>query len=281
MRNAGAFIFVHGRPDQIKTLETLKACGYTGQWWLVADDLDPTLREYQGRYPGRVLVFSKAEVRKGFDMLDNFDGPDSVVVFARNVCWKLAREQRLTHFVQLDDDYNNISYTAKPDGSYGDERVYQLDRVFETYFDLLDCDSRIACVGFAQGGDLTGGSNSAMFKCLVRRKAMNAIFCRTDRSVVYNGRLSEDINAYLIGGQTGRLFLTFGRVRLRQQPPAEREGGITETYNRLGFYAQAFYSFMVAPSFIRIIYAPQLGRVHQESRHAYAYPRILHERHRK
>ena len=55
------FILSNGRPDNIKTLETLQRSGYTGKWYIVIDDEDPTGNQYKSTYGDKVLVFSKAK----------------------------------------------------------------------------------------------------------------------------------------------------------------------------------------------------------------------------
>jgi len=52
------FILTHKRPDNQITLETLRRGNYSGKVYLVVDDLDPTLPEYQRLYGDKVLTFS-------------------------------------------------------------------------------------------------------------------------------------------------------------------------------------------------------------------------------
>lgn len=40
------FILSYGRPNNIITLNTLKKCGYTGEWYIVIDNEDDTADEY-------------------------------------------------------------------------------------------------------------------------------------------------------------------------------------------------------------------------------------------
>ena len=40
------FILTHGRPDNLITLNTLKQCGYTGNYYLVIDNEDKRANEY-------------------------------------------------------------------------------------------------------------------------------------------------------------------------------------------------------------------------------------------
>lgn len=64
------FILSHGRPRNIKTLRTLKKCGYTGEWYVVIDDEDDTEAEYRELYGDKVLQFNKKEISETFDTGD-------------------------------------------------------------------------------------------------------------------------------------------------------------------------------------------------------------------
>ena len=48
--NFAVFILTHGRPDNIKTLKTLKNCGYTGKIYYIVDNEDKTIKNYQDNY---------------------------------------------------------------------------------------------------------------------------------------------------------------------------------------------------------------------------------------
>ena len=47
MRNDFAiFILSHGRADNVKTLDTIKTCGYTGKWYVIIDNEDKQAQKY-------------------------------------------------------------------------------------------------------------------------------------------------------------------------------------------------------------------------------------------
>jgi len=67
------FILTHGRPTNIKTMATLKECGYTGRLYLVVDDEDKTLDKYIANFgKDRVVVFNKKEMADQVDEGNNF-----------------------------------------------------------------------------------------------------------------------------------------------------------------------------------------------------------------
>lgn len=53
------FILTHGRPDNLITLNTLKQCGYTGNYYLVIDNEDKRANEYFEKYRKKVIQFDK------------------------------------------------------------------------------------------------------------------------------------------------------------------------------------------------------------------------------
>ena len=49
-KDFAVFILTHGRPDNVKTLSTLKKCGYTGKIYFIVDNEDKTIEQYQNNY---------------------------------------------------------------------------------------------------------------------------------------------------------------------------------------------------------------------------------------
>jgi len=97
--NYAVFILTHGRPDKVMTYRTLRRSGYTGKIYLICDDEDKTLSKYQEKYKDEVVVFSKKDYEKKFDIMDNFKG-NKVIVYARNACYDIARSLGLDHFFE-------------------------------------------------------------------------------------------------------------------------------------------------------------------------------------
>ena len=97
------FILSNRRPTNIKTLDTLEKCGYTGKWYIVIDDEDPTGEQYKKTFGDRVLVFSKAKVAEITDSCDT-SKDRRTPLWARNACWDLAKQVNCRFFCQLDDD---------------------------------------------------------------------------------------------------------------------------------------------------------------------------------
>ena len=100
------FIITYKRTDNQITYKTLKRGKYTGKIIFVLDDGDDTIDAYCEKYgKENIQVFHKYE---DFDIGDNLTDHKGVPVYARNICFKIAREKGYKYFVQLDDDYPKI-----------------------------------------------------------------------------------------------------------------------------------------------------------------------------
>jgi hypothetical protein len=280
-------ILTHRRPDRVHTLALLERCGYTGETFLVVDDEDPTLGEYQRRYGDRVVVFSKQEGRRITDDADN-TGAGKGVVYARNMCWRIAEGLGLTHFLVLDDDYNGLRLRWLSDMTYTSKtRIKRrADDVFAAMCEFLDVSGALS-VTMSQGGDHIGGGGSSDNKRgpTAKRKAMNTFFCRTDRPFQFYGRLNEDVNAYVTLGRKGGLFLMPMQAHMAQMETQSNAGGLTEIYLDAGTYFKSFLSVMWEPSCVKVTSMgdPRAAknRIHHAVDWNAAVPKIVPERYRR
>lgn len=278
----GVFILTHGRPDRVHTYETMRKAGYTGPIWLIIDDEDKTGPEYRKRYGDQVLTFSKAEIAKRFDEADNFYKDRRSIVYARNACFDLARSVGCASFLQLDDDYTGFFYRFDADHKYGGWAVRSMDELCEAMVRWLE-GSPALTVAFSQGGDHIGGGESAGLRAIsAKRKAMNTFFCLTDRRFDFQGRINEDVNAYVGLGLRGGLFLSLMSVQVNQVQTQSNAGGMTELYLDSGTYVKTFYTLLFAPSCVKIGTMGRTNRrLHHKIRWRNAVPKLLRAEHKK
>ena len=110
-----AFILTHGRASSVITDKTLRKCGYTGRIIYVIDNEDAKADKYYEKYGmDDVVMFDKEAVSKTFDEADNFKDRRAIV-YARNVCFRLARE--MGYFDGKDEDFSFCEAYAYPDFS--------------------------------------------------------------------------------------------------------------------------------------------------------------------
>lgn len=279
-----AFILSHGRPNNIKTLDTLKRHGYRGKVYIVVDDGDKSLDEYKELHGDQVLVFNKLEVAKKFDRATNNDKMNTVI-YARNACFDLAREVGCRYFVQLDDDYTSFAFRFDQDLVYSYRQIKDLDQAFATVLEYYKS-TPFASIAISQGGDWIGGSESPFAKTITtKRKAMNSFFCDTEREFMFVGNINEDVNTYTYRQRQGLPFLTIFNIDLNQMQTQAQAGGMTDIYLDSGTYIKSFFSLLFAPSCVTVgeiqSTASSVARLHHSVAWENTAPKIIRERHKK
>jgi len=277
-----AFILTHGRPDRVKTYDTLRKAGYTGKVYIVIDDEDKTAEQYRAKFGDKVLQFCKAEVAARIDEGDNF-GDRRAIIYARNVCWDLARQVGCKFFIQLDDDYGGFYLRFDRDGNYlTGHQAKPLDRVLGLMVDFFNKSGSLA-VAMSQGGDWVGGGEGKLRS--LRRKAMNTFICSTDKPFQFFGRINEDVNTYTNLGRRGMVFFTITHAQVNQESTQSNKGGMTDLYVDSGTYIKSFYSVMYSPSCVQIgvLGDPRSPhfRIHHKINWHRTAPKIIRETYRK
>lgn len=281
-----AFILTHGRPDNVITYDTLRRQGYTGDIRLIIDNEDARGDEYRQRYGAEVIEFNKQQVSDTMDEGDNF-GDRRTIVYARNVCWRIAKEHGYTAFIQLDDDYTEFRHKVGSRGQYIEGipgqsvcQIRNLDAVFAAMTEFVRT-TRFKTICMGQGGDYLGGMDGDIWR-KPKRKAMNSFVCLTDRPFQFVGRVNEDVSTYALLGSRGDLFLTHMHIALQQAQTQKNSGGMSEMYLDSGTYVKSFYSVMFNPSGVRIsIIQSKYPRIHHQVRWRYTTPKILSVKSRK
>ena len=276
------FILSHGRADKLITLQTLKRCGYTGDYFIVIDNEDKTANDYYEKFGrDKVVMFDKKKRAKTVDTIDNFPGRNAVV-YARNECFDLAKRLGYTHFMEIDDDYTAISYRFNNKGQFKNKVVSNLDFIIKQMIELFE-KSGAHCLAFAQGGDFIGGEQGQFGKKIfLRRKVMNTMLCSPSRPFKYTGKINEDVNAYVREGIIGKLFFTTNIISINQMQTQANSGGLTDIYLDMGTYVKSFYTVVISPSSVKIsMMGNKNMRIHHKVNWRKTIPCILNERYKK
>jgi len=278
----GVLILSHGRADNVYTVETLTRCGYTGNIYFVLDDEDTTADQYRNQFgENNVIVFSKKEIAKTFDVGDSIQDLPPAVVYARNASFQIARDLGLDYFMQLDDDYTSFMFRWAEDKKLKHSYIKDMNKVFEAMIDFLDV-SNASTFAMAQGGDFMGGVGSTAATKPLLRKAMNSFLFKTDNPITFVGRINEDVNTYVVEGTRGELYLTSTALMLTQQQTQKNKGGLTEIYLEVGTYVKSFYTVMMAPSCVTV---RSMGTSHKRLHHSVKWnntvPKIISDKHKK
>lgn len=276
----GIFILTHGRARNVKTVQTLKKCGYTGRYWIVIDNEDDQEQEYRKIYGDKVLQFDKLLISKTFDTMD-LSEDRRTIVYARNVCFLLAKQVGIRYFLELDDDYKSFEFRWIEDNKLKVRQVADMDSICRIMVEFLK-DSQALTVAMAQGGDFIGGKDGGNYKQHVLRKAMNSFFCDVEKPFSFIGRINEDVNTYVHLGSIGQKIFTVTDVSLTQESTQHNSGGMSDVYLDAGTYLKSFYTVMVAPSCVVVaMMGDKHMRMHHKINWECAVPKILNQKYRK
>lgn len=275
------FILTHGRADTVLTKKALDAQGYTGKIYYVVDNEDDQIEKYKANFGAEnVIVFDKQKAVDRTDTMDSFN-EHRAIVYARNECFKIAKNLGLTYFLELDDDYTRFEYRTIRDGKLSSVRQKKMGRVFDLMLDFLDA-SGAKTVALAQGGDFVGGAGGGNFTKGCLRKAMNSFFFRTDSPIEFRGTMNEDVVTYTTEGSRGNLFLTYTKVMINQAATQSIKGGMSEAYLDGGTYLKSFYAVMSMPSAVKVgLMTSGHSRIHHRISWNNCVPKIISEKWRR
>jgi hypothetical protein len=281
-KDFAVFILTHGRPDNVKTVNTLKKCGYTGKTYFIVDNEDKTIEKYRKNFGSEwVKVFDKKAMADQVDEGNNFD-ERRTITHARNACFEIAKEIGITYFVQLDDDYTSFRYRWI-DKYITSGTVKKLDIYFDIILNFYK-NTNFLSIAFAQGGDFIGGEGCGMISNYKynSRKCMNSFFCSIEREFQFVGAMNEDVNTYATLGSRGNLFLTLPFIGLEQTPTQSNKSGITDMYLKYGTYCKGFTTVMMHPSSVNVaMMGFTQNRLHHRIKWINTTPMIINEKHRK
>ena len=284
IENFAVFILTHGRPNNVKTLKTLKKSGYTGDIYFIVDNEDKAIEKYKRNFGERwVKVFNKKAMADEIDEGNNFD-ERRTITHARNACFKIAEEIGVTYFIQLDDDYTAFEwrYESKCGKKLLVHKITNLDTILNLYLEFYK-NTNFKSIAFAQGGDFIGGvQNPYVQKRPLLRKCMNSFICSIDRKFQFIGAMNEDVNTYTTLGSKGVLFGTIPMISLTQTATQSNKSGITDMYQRFGTYCKAFTTVMMKPSSVMV---SMMNSNHQRIHHSISWnntvPKIIPEKVKK
>jgi len=247
--NYAVFIISHKRPE-VETLKTISGAGYTGKYFIVVDDKDTTIEEYKSRYGDHVLVFSKEEMLKETDTIDNYEILNAAV-YAMNYCIKYSREKGYKYIAIFDDDTKKISLRYESEGKLKSYDIRDFDKVLELYINFLE-KSNFLCVSFLPSARLIGGLKSDVWQKREYSNVANIFIIRTD-SPYFQGSLYQDLTYSVLNNYRGKLVKALLPVIYYQEPPENNlNGGLAETYTKYSKYTSIFHTVIACPSAVSI-----------------------------
>jgi hypothetical protein len=273
----------YGRPDNVKSLQSLLKSNYTGKWFIVIGDDDPKMEAYKSAFGDKCIVFNKGDYIAKSDRMGL--KITKVIMFARNACFDIAESLGLKYFQQFDDDYTGFFFPFTESLKYltSRPRIKSYDRAVQAMIDFyITTPEKCAAISFAQGGDFIGGDDPESrwgFKSL--RKCMNSWLCSTDRRFIFRGCMNEDVSAYTLMQSQGMLCLNIMQIRM-EQPLTQTTGGMSEVYKQYGTHAKSFLTVMLNPSFVKIgVIQHKQQRLHHKINWNRCAAKIIRETHKK
>lgn len=267
------FILSNNRPNNIITLKTLNAYGFKGNYYIIIDNEDKHINEYQNLYgKEKIVIFDKKYYADNVDEGNNFDDR-KCVIHARNACFDIAKNLGYENFLVLDDDYYYFGYRYDS----GARKIKDLDSVFKKVFTFLN-NTPTTTIAFSQGGDHIGGFSGIKLK----RKAMNSFFCSTNKPFQFIGSMNEDVNTYVRLSELGHIFYTFTNLQLDQKDTQAQKGGMTTQYMNYGTYLKSMTSVLYSPSCVKVAMMNSTNqRLHHSVKWANTTPMIINEKYKK
>ena len=274
------FILTHGRPDNVRTVNTLRDTGYTGRICFIIDNEDKTAEKYYKNFgKENVFMFDKKAYADKVDEGNNFD-ERRTITHARNACFDIAKQIGITYFMELDDDYTEFKFKINHEFQYPNGRHIVktlLDNLLDNLLDFyksIDAKS----IAMSQGGDWIGGRNGGLGNYKFKRKCMNSFICSTERPFQFIGAMNEDVNTYTTLGSRGNIFFTVAFMGLQQMSTQSQSGGITDMYLKYGTYCKAFTTVMMMPSSVHVnMIGQSYKRLHHSIKWKNTVPLIIRE----
>lgn len=280
MRNDFAiFILTHGRANDQKTLNMLKENGYTGKWFLVVDNLDEQLEEYQQKYREHVIVFDKLAA---WGITDTFHNGKMLkaVVFPRNVVFQYAREKGIKSFAMCDDDISRLNYKHIEGEKLATDKITRnIDKILEAYANYAEM-AKITVLGMCEDGVFIGGVNQLVLNGYTPSIG-KFIFFRTEDEVKYRGLYYEDNIATFDIPLQGRMSFSPTIISTVSQIDTKKtKGGMHDVYeNTSSGYTCSFMVLMVHPSGIKIVQRKDNWKIRKSQENL--RPMLLDEKWRK
>ncbi len=268
--NVGIFILSHERAKDIKTVKALTKNKCAKDVYIIVDDMDSQLDEYNRLYDN-VVVFDKMSV--DVDTMTNKE-IWSTPVYARNHIIEIAKEMGYTYCMMLDDDMSDFKIRAVVDDKLGTFAIKDFNKLIDDMVDYMN-NTCIAILGFVYSTGYIGGANGPFSKKL-KRDIQGAFICKVNEVPKFRGVMNED---YLISLDIGvQKKLAFSMYHTMAVTPTRmsNEGGLHDTYKQMSIYERDFYTCMAYPSTGKFSSDLVFHRVKNST-----FPLIISERYKK
>ncbi len=272
-------ICTHGRPNAQHTYETLRKSGYTGEIYLILDDEDNKLKDYNRfideQHEDNLFcsVFNKQSYIDKSDTGTN-ENQRKCILYAKNFCEDLAQDMKLDAFIIADDDILNFRFRYVEDESLKSQKVIgTMDDVIEAYYRaMIDCNMIATGFGFTQfyfsGTESFENDNMQKY-----RVPYNFVFRNGKHKVDWMSWFGEDIITAVYYGRIGQLWTALPYVQQEIVALASADGGMKDTYDSNSSARLAMQNLMYLPTELKAYLYK--GKFMASIKRENAFPKII------
>ena len=240
------FILTHGRPHNQDTLSALEKAGYTGNVYLVVDDLDETKDEYKSLYLN-VLVFNKMKYVESSET--GVSNPHiKFALFARNAIEDFARTMHLNYFAMVDDDLTKFRFRYEEDGKLRSLDVKDMDALLTSYIAFMES-GNIATTSLASQFQFVGGVSSVPKPNSQKlRMCFNFYLRSVKHRVDWLSNICHDRITSIIHNRKGQMWFQIPFVQYdMRELHGINEGGNSDVYREITDFYRIFFSTLFLP----------------------------------
>lgn len=242
------YVMSHERSDDMATVRALRKSGYSGKIIVVVDDLDGEIYEYKEKIDEMqntfLHVFSKSEVAKNLDLMDNF-GALGLGVYARIAIMEDAKKNGREIYGIFDDDVTEFAYRYDFYGTMKKKPITNMDKVIKAMIEFLRV-PRVSILSFQNDGGYFGGVNGE-FKRGFGYRPDQTYFCK-GWDIPFRGSRSDDEIGNAGTWRKGQCAYSIYAINHKTPSRGSNSGGMNADYAKNSMYTVNMYLVMDDPS---------------------------------
>ena len=247
------FIISHNRPE-VYTYHALRLSGYRNDIYIIIDDKDPQLDEYQKRYKENILIYSKDDYTM-IDMADLLPSLNSATT-PKYAAFRFASEMKLDAMAIFDDDLKDFKYRYESGNKLSTKwfaDTPKMQSVLDACFEFVASQQIPVCLSFYPA--------ARMFPDTMRkfiRKCVNMFvttpsfgFKTIEKICPFRCRFFDDDIFCAKSNSVGALVFAIQNITFVSQTfdmEKKNTGGMNDIYNGVSTYSRKFQYIISNPS---------------------------------
>lgn len=248
MSDFAIYVMSHERSNDMATVKSLRKSGFTGEIIVVIDDLDSEADIYKDKIDEMentsLMVFSKSEVAKNLDLMDNF-GALGLGVYARIAIMEDAKKSGREIYGIFDDDVTEFTYRYDYYGTMKTKPIRDMDEIVNAMCEFLSV-PKISILSFKNSGGYFGGVNGE-FKRGFGYRPDQTYFCK-GWDIPFRGSRSDDEIGNAGTWRKGQCAYSIYSISHKTPSRGSNSGGMNADYAKNSMYTVNMYLVMDDPS---------------------------------